>query len=197
MNHRGSIQLFLLAVTIALNGCVIVIGDPVTVPANDVPASDLLLNEEPFPRQWQVNPCDPYCDGAERADEAGRTFGIIDVPGHVVQHVYHYGSVQAARKKFRRSESTKPYPPPPVPLYESVFADEQYLRCEIKEEIPDCHVGLRYGSYFVYFYFILAESYTNWEGRTLHIGLSFDEVDHVLRAMDQQFAEQFDLSLPK
>jgi hypothetical protein len=176
------------------------IGGPQPVPAPGVAASELLLDAGSFPTGWQVHPCEPHCDRAERSSEARRTFAIVDIPGHVNQTVLHHGSANSAHTVFESyrdsdlssstPEARSPFVPFSLPdeiAYSSPFADEQYLGCGI-DVIPACVAGRRYGQYFVHFFFVIDDG----NG----VGLKINEVEPILRAMDERYAELFDILLP-
>jgi hypothetical protein len=205
-----------------LTGCISLVSSlryfPNPVPAPAVPTGDLLLDEDPFPEEWEVFSCEPHCDRRERNGESGRSFGVVDVPGHVIQDVFYFDGEWAAKIKFRRYEETDlpdavdpnsvrtprtVFSPPPEIEYRSPIADDQYLGCGI-DVVPACRAGLRYGNYFIYFYFDLRSSYyfdyldevqaekmLGDEG-----GLTLLQVEAILRAMDEHYAEQFDLEIP-
>jgi hypothetical protein len=196
--------MFLSTVLLQLMSCTFrvgpSIGGPQPVPAPGVAASALLLDASPFPTGWQADPCEPHCDRAERSSEARRTFGIVDIPGHVNQTVLHYGSLNSAHAVFESykgsdlststPEARSPFVPFRIPdeiAYKSPFADEQYLGCGI-DVIPACVAGRRYGQYFVRFFFVIDDG--NGEG------LKIGEVEPILRAMDEHYAELFDIALP-
>jgi hypothetical protein len=157
------------------------VGDPQPVPSVGVPASDLLLDNQPFPLGWIVFPCDPDCGDAERADIARRDFvGPANGPGHALQDVFHFANEDDALAKFKRYEASVAYSSPLEVTYLSPIADEQFLHCGL-DEISGCRAGLQYGNYFVYFYFDIDDG----EGR----GLGIEEVEPILRAMDERVIE--------
>ena len=182
-------------------------------PAPGVPTSALLLTAEAFPEGWSVDPC----NGCEENGESYRTFGVPDKPGHVDQQVSYYSSDGEAEKAFRtyrasdlteathevRRPSTVLRRPPDI-TYRSPIADEQYLACGV-DVVPICRAGLRYGNYFVYFYFRLKSRYyydylepeeVGNKASFDRAGLTLSVVEAVLRAMDAHYAELFGVSLP-
>ncbi|MCL4871886.1 MAG: hypothetical protein KJ063_23250 [Anaerolineae bacterium] len=70
-----------------------------------------------------------------------------------------------------------PFQPPPEISYRSPIADEQYLGCGV-DVVPGCRAGLRYGQYFIYFYFDIDGGKGD--------GLQIEEVEPILRAMDER-----------
>lgn len=182
---KGILAGFLIA-TLLFFGCTITTGDPIPVPDSTIPASALLLDSQPFPQGWIVAPCRSPCD-REGSDEALRSFGIVDVAGHVVQQVFHFANERDAQAKFRRYEETTSFSTPSEITYRSPLADDEYLRCGINV-VPACSAGLRYGEYFVYFYLDI--------GHGTGEGLEMQDVEPVLRAMDERVAELFGLPMP-
>lgn len=167
--------------------CTISLGQPAPTPMPAVPAYDWLLNAEPFPERWQADPCDPDCERAERPHNALRTFGIVNVPGHVIQQVFYFGSERSARAKFQRYEETTSFSTPEEISYRSPIADEQYLRCGV-DKVPACWAGLRYENYFVYFYFDIDGGRGD--------GLKIEEIEPILRAIDVRAGELLGIPLP-
>lgn len=215
------IRLSLLSLTVFLAGCNVMLpfrSAPGPVPAPNVPTARLLISADPFPGGWVVFSCEPHCDRRERNGDSGRSFGIVGVPGHVIQHVLYFEREWAAQANFQRYEETDlpetvdpnsvqslrtAFSPPYEIKYRSPIADEQYLGCGI-DEVPACRAGLRYGNYFTYFYFDLKTRYYMHyldddiiKEELLHEGgLTFSQVEKILRAMDEHYAELFDLQIP-
>lgn len=182
-------------------------------PAPAVPTSDLLLPVEAFPDGWSIELCN-------RCEENGESYRIFDVsgkPGHVIQHVFYFADGGEAEKKFRTyrasdlveathevaQPSTVLRRPPDI-TYGSPIADQQYLACGV-DIMPICRAGLRYGNYFVYFYLQLKRSYyydylepdeVGNKASYDTAGLTLSEVETVLRAMDEHYAELFGVSIP-
>ena len=71
--------------------------------------------------------------------------------------------------------------------------------------MPACRAGLRYGNYFIYFYFDLRTDYYAYylddesiNEEMLHEGgLTFAQVEAILRAMDEHYTELFNVELPR
>jgi hypothetical protein len=78
--------------------------------------------------------------------------------------------------EFRELQSpNRTFRPPPEITYRSPIADEYYLGCGI-DEVPACRAIMRYGNYFIYFYFDIDDGQGD--------GLKMEEVEPILRAMD-------------
>lgn len=154
----------------------------------NVPAWHLLLDTQALPEHWNMDPCtlSRHCFGEV---EAYRDFGIVGVPGHVIQNVFRLESVETAQTKFRtyreanfgpRQPPKRQFLPPPEITYRSPLADEYYLGCGV-DEVPACRAIFRYGNYFIYFYFDIDGGKGD--------GLKIDQVEPILRAMDARAAE--------
>jgi hypothetical protein len=132
--------------------------------------------------------------------------------------VFYFDGERATQTTFQRYQETDlpdtvdpdsvqlpstAFAPPPEIEYRSPIADEQYLGCGV-DVVPACRAGLRYGSYFIYFYFDLNTRYYTYyldddsiKAEMLHEGgLSFAQVEAILRAMDEHYANLFEISLP-
>jgi hypothetical protein len=82
--------------------------------------------------------------------------------------------------------------PPPQITYRSPIADEQYLACGV-DVVPACRAGRRYERFFVEFYFSL-DGWL-WIGFGPEVtGVRIEEVEPILRAMDELVVEQFEMS---
>lgn len=187
-----------MAILILLGtGCTGLLGAPTVTPLPDVPAWHLLLDTKAFPKDWEADPCtlSPDCFGENKAY---RNFGIVGVPGNVLQNVLRYGDGEGAKAKFRvyregafrksHNEPSTEYLPPPEITYRSPIADEYYLACGV-DVIPACKAVFRYANYFVYFYFDIDEGKGN--------GLKIEQVEPILRAMDEKASSVLGIPLPK
>jgi len=173
-------------------------GEPTTRSIPQSPAWHLLLPDaQAFPQDWDVDPCtlSRKCFGET---EAYRVYGIVGVPGHVIQHVHRLGGLASAQAMFRRArevdfkKSSPPrvpsseFLPPPEITYRSPIADEYYLGCGV-DIVPGCIAIFRYGHYFIEFFFNVDKGYVDGveiKGN----GLKIEEVEPILRAMDERAA---------
>ncbi len=174
------------------------------MPTPSIAATELLLDARAFPPGWIVDPCEHYCDPG--LIEAVRTFGVVGVPGHVIQSVYYLGDDRAAHAKFQtyrdsgfgkarnRSPRSEFLPPPEIP-YRGPIADEQHLGCGV-DVVPACQAILRYGSYFVEFYFDIDSGYADGVEIQTDEGLTIEQVEPILRAMDERAAQVFGVAFP-
>jgi len=160
-----------------------------------IPAHRLLLDDTAFPEQWNVDPCEPYCSKREGINEAYRVFGMLIIPGHVVQEVYRLNTADIARYKFRtyydtefhqRQSPNRTFVPPKEIQYTSPIADEYAFGCGI-DIVSACVALMRYDNYFVYLYINTDETGN---------GLKITEVEPILRAMDAMVISRFGLKNP-
>jgi hypothetical protein len=176
--RRLRIAIGLVLIIIFGGGCEAFAPSPTPTLLPTFHARELLLNALSFPKRWVVFPCKPHCDNRERETHAGRNFGIVDVAGHVIQDVFRFTTVEAAQAKFRTYRETTFGTPPSEITYRSPIADEYYLACGV-DTVLGCHANIRYGNYFIYFYFDIDDGQRGE-------GLRFHEVEPILRAMDAQ-----------
>jgi len=179
-----------------VTSCVALFGDHEPTSLPNVPAPELLLDSRPFPKGWEVDPCGPDPSRCFRASYATRSFGRFAIPGHVLQHVYRFGNVAAAKVKYQRvhevdfgkgrNEPASEFLPPAEIAYRSPIADEYYLGCGV-DIVPACEAIFRYGNYFIEFFFNVDKGYVDGveiKGN----GLKIEEVEPILRAMDERAA---------
>jgi hypothetical protein len=153
-----------------------------------------LLDTPAFPNGWTLNQC--YSQHCFSDAEALREFGVVGVPGHVIQQVFKLGSAESAHAKFRtwREVDFRQRVPPNVQLsppseitYRSPIADEYYLGCGV-DKVPACEAIFRFGNYFIYFYFDIDGGKGD--------GLKIQQVEPILRAMDERAATVLGIPLP-
>lgn len=172
------------------------------VPSPSIPAGDFILDADAFPPDWIPFTCEPYCE--PEVVSALQDFGIVGVPGHVIQEVLYLGYEDAAHNEFEsfrgaylgkadtRSPSTEFLPPPEI-AYSSPIADEQYLGCGV-DVVPGCRAILRYDVYLVYFYFSLDKGFADGKEIEIDGGLTIEQVGPILKAMDERVLELLDES---
>jgi hypothetical protein len=166
-----------------------------SLPQRDIPARNLLLDAHAFPSGWTAQPCGPDCSRDEGHNHAERSFGRPAIPGSARQEIFRLADESDARAKFKiyREVDFRPLPPPdrqfaPPPglTYRSPLADEYYLGCGVST-VPACRTIARYRNYFIYLYFDIDGGIGD--------GLQLAQVEQILRALDQQVAIQFNVSL--
>lgn len=204
-----SLQSLTMAVVLTLMvgaSCASRTARPPLAPMPRIPARDLLLDDQAFPEDWDVHPCEPDCRRLEGATHAERSLYIIGVPGHAIQDVSRLESVEAARAKFqtyRRVVFRKKLPPqvpsseflpPPEIHYRSRIADDYYFGCGV-DIVPACRAIARYGQYFVYFFFNVDRGAADGEIIESE-GLKIEEVEPILRALDERVATRLGILLP-
>jgi len=186
--RRLSVSVILIA--LFGTGCARFTSQLAPTPLPMLPARDLLLDAQAFPRNWGADPCEPDCNRREGATKALRVFGIVGVPGHVIQEVFRLGSEQAATDMFRTARETdfrerqRPnsgFVPPPEISYRSSIADEYHLGCGV-DEVPACKVIMRKENYFISIFFNVDR------GEVGGHGLKIDQIEPILRAFDERVA---------
>lgn len=170
-------------------GCARFVGSSTPASLPNIPARDLLLDAQAFPKGWGVGSCAPDCSRSEGEVYAERSFYITGVPGHVLQSVFRLDDVEAAKAKFQsyREVDFKTLTPPPEITYRSFLADEYYLGCGIAA-VPACRAILRYGNYFIAFYFDIDSGKGD--------GLQIADVEPILRTIDRRVAARLGILLP-
>jgi len=170
-------------------GCTSTSDAPTSLPLPSVPARELLLATQPFPKGWVVGSCAPDCSRSEGETHAERSFYIPGVPGHVLQDVFRLPDVEAAQANFQsyREVDFQTFTLPLEIRYRSPIADEHYLGCGV-DEVPACRAIMRYGNYFIAFYFDI----DNGKGD----GLKIADVEPIVRALDQHVAGRLGILLP-
>lgn len=197
----GAGVMILLALTIS---CVTQLGEPEPTLLPSVPAPALLLDERPFPKGWAVDPCGPNLSRCFRETYATQGLGRIGIAGNALQHVFRFENIAAAKAKFQRvrevdfargrNEPSTEFLPPTEIRYRSPIADEYYLGCGV-DIVPACRVIFRYGNYFIDFYLDL-DSYLGYGLDHEGDGLRIEEVEPILRAMDERAASVLGIPLP-
>jgi hypothetical protein len=150
-----------------------------------LPARDLLLDTQAFPTGWMAVPCASDCSRREGTAIAVRGFIPMEyIPGQVIQNVYALKSVAAAQDKFQEWTALDARQTPPVPelTYRSRIADESSLGCGRDEGVPICRASMRYGNYFISFFFNVDR------GEADGHGLKIDQIEPILRAFDARVA---------
>ncbi len=201
--QKSLIGVFIMMVLLK-TGCTSVrfSGESAPLPLSNIPAWHLLINADTFPKGWEADPCDSTDRLCFSETHALRTFGRVAIPGHVIQQVYRFNSIEAAQAKFHRVREADFRPrqppnmqfaPPPEITYQSPIADEYYFGCGV-DRVPACEAIFRYGNYYIEFYFDLDE----YRGYGLDVegdGLKLEQVEPILRAMDERAATVLGLRL--
>jgi hypothetical protein len=188
-----SLKLAVCLMVLGATGCIPLGDTPVPTPLHSIPAKDLLLDVQAFPRNWSMDPCTTNCNSREGEAKALRVFGVVGVPGHVIQEVFRLKDVASASDMFqsarvvdfRKSTTRTPssdFLPPPEITYRSSIADEYYLGCGIDIGAA-CKAIMRYDNYFISFYFDLDTGTGE--------GLKVTEIEPVLRDLDAHVAARF------
>ncbi len=174
---------------------------PTPLPGWRSPVSALLVDDSAFPKGWvrvrefPVTP-DPTINHVYRK-WWGQAWGDARTADQAIWRAYTIEDAQEKYKELRRQPmllqtyTPKPWDevyiefrPPPEIGFRSQVADEFYLACGWLE-VAQCHVIARYRNYVTYMVLDLEAQY---EGHINH-GLTYAEIETVLRAMDAKFAE--------
>mgnify|MGYP000477655184 CR=1 FL=1 len=194
--QKSPIGVFIMMVLLG-PGCTSVrfSGEGTPLPLSNIPAWHLLINADTFPEGWEADPCAPTDRLCFSGTHALRTFGRVAIPGHVIQQVYRFNSIEAAQAKFQRvwevdfrprQPPNMQFAPPPEITYRSPSADEYYFGCGV-DRVPGCKALFRYGNYYIEFYFDLDE-YRGYGLDDEGDGLRLEQVEPILRAMDEHAA---------
>jgi hypothetical protein len=181
-------------VTLTL-GCNALPLNATATPVSGPPARALIVTGEAYPSDWEAILCDTHL--CQNGDATYEQFFISKAhePGQFLQEVFRYETTEAASAKyelyrktdFHKStfdlEGTEFAPPVELP-YVSPIADEYYFACG-REFGLVCRMVARYRNYFVYLYFDMDSGHG--------YGLTYTEVEHILKWLDEQAAEQLGL----
>jgi len=162
------------------------------------PVSDLFVDETAFPEGWRIEfPEDIITDPT--INHVGISWGRPDVAGTVYQVIWRAYTIEDAMEEYAKISQQPllrphytPAPknfyvefrPPPEVDFQSQVADESYLACGWLEW-AFCEIVARYHNYVVYMNLDLAAEY----GGHTSSGLTYVEIEKVMRAMDAKFAE--------
>lgn len=155
---------------------------------------DLFVDESAFPFEWvarELGSDDPL---ANHVDRGFNFIGNPPLPGTVTQSIWRAYTIADAEEKYaelRQSqfqprlepeEMVAPWLPPEEIDFQSIAADESYLACGW-EEWASCHYLARYKNYVTYLNLDLQAQLGTLESH----GLTYDEIEAVLKAADAQF----------
>ncbi len=163
--------------------------------------SDLLVEDNAFPEGWarmrdhpKGSLTDPTINHVYRS-----WWNAKQGHGKAEQAIWRAYTIEDARKKYiqlRRQSTLLPiytpapwefyveFKPPPEIGFRSQIADEFYLACGWRD-VAKCYVIARYRNYVTYMVLMLEAEYA---GHVSH-GLTYPEIEAVVRAMDAKFAE--------
>jgi hypothetical protein len=161
------------------------------------PVSGLLIDESAFPEGWEVGSVKGTTSDPT-VNHVTREWGRKEIPGTAFQSIWRAYTVADAERKYNelRASQFKPNRPlnpdtlyvafePPVEVnYQSQVADEFYLACGWWG-VAYCEVVARYGNYVVE---LRLEREAEYEEH-ISYGLTYAEIETVVRVMDAKFAE--------
>lgn len=161
-------------------------------------ARELFLEESAFPPGWQIE-LQLETDTHPRANHVHREFSKLPNSGGVSQDIWRAYTVADAEEKYvelRQSqfqprlppeEMVAPWEPPDEIAFQSTIADEYYLACGW-EEWAYCQYLARYRNYVTY----LRLDRQAEMGERQSQGLTYAEIEAVLKAVDARFGEALD-----
>jgi len=174
---------------------------PTPLPGWRSPVSELFLDESAFPEGWQIGvvnnaTTDPTINHVAREWEGN---------GVAFQSIWRaYTGLDAERKydelrasQFHPSRTLPPYEvfvefkPPDEIRFQSHVADEFYIACGWWTWAY-CEVIARYRNYVVE---LRLDQEATYEGHVTH-GLTYPEIEAVVRAMDARFSEVMETFYP-
>jgi len=176
---------------------------PTPLPGWRSPVSDLLVDESAFPEGWSIlHPEDTSTDPT--VNHVGRRWGRVGVSGTIAQGIWRAYTTADAEEKYDELRASQfqpgrpspynvfvPFALPPEIGFQSQVADEFYLACGWWGEAY-CGVVARYRNYVVY---MRLEREAECEGHVTH-GLTYAEIESVVRAMDAKFVEVMEAFYP-
>lgn len=196
---RAVLMLSLAALTVRCGG--LWSPTPTPRPGWRSPVSELFVDESAFPEGWRGDfPEDTTMDPT--VNHVAREWGRAGVSGTVTQAIWRAYTVAEAEAKynevyaeshFERGQPLNPgsiFIPFELPVeinFQSQVADEFRLACGWWDEAY-CQVVARYRNYVVY---MRLEREAACEGQVTR-GLTYTEIEAVVRAMDAKFAEALD-----
>jgi len=199
-----------ILITVIITGCqAIRAWEPTPLPGWRLPVSALLVEDDAFPKGWVrmrefPDVPDPTINHVYRSwwNQARGTPGGAD---QAIWRAYTTEDAQEKYNKLRRqpilSQSYTPSPwdtiyvefkSPPEINFRSSAADEFYLACGWLGK-AECHVIARYHNYVTYMTLSLEAEY---DGHVSY-GLTYSEIEAVVRAMDAKFAEAMKAFYPE
>jgi hypothetical protein len=162
------------------------------------PARAFIVTKEAYPSDWEALPCDTQlCQNGDETYEQS-FISKSHEPGQFRQEVFRFGTAEVASEKYKvyrdtdfhksqfDPDSTDFAPPTELP-YVSPVADEYYFACGQEFGLV-CRMVARYRNYFVFLYFDMDSG----KG----YGLTYDEVEQILKWLDKQAASQLNLPFP-
>ena len=168
----------------------------VTPPPRECPIENLTLDEEPFPPGAIAGKILSPLPGAPiprtSLESAGRTINY-EYKGGANHDIYRYKSEGRAAQEFKRRKelefSTRqwrgPWEIPNTLKYRSPIANRYYVACGMQNNVYMCKMIAQYEEYFVLF-----------SADMLPAAMTFEDLEHVLRAIDERMAQCLKKPLP-
>jgi hypothetical protein len=185
-----------MSLAILVVGCQLVL-QPTPLPGWRSPVSELFVDVSAFPKGWQVEfPEDTVTDPA--VNHVYRSWWHEGVSGIYDQQIWRAYTITVADRKYDELRQSQFHPneplypgtifigfePPAEIDFQSQVADEFYLACGWLRWAY-CQVVARYRNYVV---LMRLSREAEFEGNKSD-GLTFEEIEAVVRAMDSKFGE--------
>ena len=197
MNARLRVVLALSLVTLTVSCEAPRPPTPMPPPGWRSPVSELFVDKSAFPEEWQIG----SVKGATMdptVNHVAREWGRKEISGTAFQSIWRAYTVADAERKYDELRASQfepsrplypgtifvPFAPPAEINLQSQVADELYLACGWWG-VAYCEVVARYRNYTVELRLDLEAEY---EGHTT-VGLTYPEIETIVRAMDAKFAE--------
>lgn len=200
MNTRSQVVLVLSLAALTASCGTFRPPTPTPPPGWRSPVSELFVDESAFPEGWQIDfPEDATMDPT--INHIAREWGRKEISGTAFQSLWRAYTVADAERKYSELRASQfepsrplypgttfvPFEPPAEIDFQSQVADEFYLACGWWGEAY-CEVVARYRNYVVA---LRLEREAEHEGHVTY-GLTYPEIEDVIRAMDAKFAEALD-----
>lgn len=187
-----------LAVLVASCGAIRPFTEPTPLPGWSSPVSDLFVDESAFPEGWQTGFAGKSVPRPTANHVTREWWGPGETSAIATQSIWRAYTVADAERKYNELRVGEfqpsrplnpgsifvPFEPPSEISFRSQIADEFYLACGWWDWAY-CEVIARYRNYVVA---MTLNREATYGGRVTH-GLTYTEIETVVRAMDAKFAE--------
>jgi hypothetical protein len=193
-----------LILTVGCQFLPVLVPEPTSLPGWRSPVSELFVDESAFPEGWHIDfPEDTILDPT--VNHVGRSWGRVGVSGTVTQGIWRAYTAADAEDKYAKLRQSQFHPSRTLPSYElfvefkppeevnfqSQTADEFYFACGWWTWAY-CEVVARYRNYVVD---LRLDREAEYEGH-ITTGLTYSEIEDLIRVMDATFAEAMEELYP-
>ena len=153
-----------------------------------VAAGQLLIQVDPFPARWEIEPpCPDPCQDAALT-KASRTFLRPNEVGVAIQDTFRFATSAEAYAYWDKIRSVYDLDVAAELRYRSRYADDEASGCGINR-IPICRTVTRYHNVVSVWYFTLDDGIKDYSA-----GLFLEEVDQVLTVADEHIGTSLQLT---